>query len=526
MKGQEDKPAWWLDVMCPTVADMRALRKVLPLHPLTMEDILHQETREKVESFSSLGYYFIVFRALDETYFQYTSTDQLTPEEDLDPRKRPLPGSSSGRKGRVDIIEGVGGKEGVEGVGVGAVNIYLVVFPDGILSFHFEDISKHSDRVQGKLQQFGLSRSMSSHWIAYGLMDSIVDAFFPLIDFIEGETKEVDAFLSDPLSHGMTNVSSKVAPSGVGVIAGRRVYDENVIGIVVEPTDSCEPEKENGNEFKRATVFRSTTTSVLRGFSSVKLSTLFVRVLPVSWVRQAPSTEETIMLVDAAGFMIPTLEGHHPLSIPLGPGFREGDKAAAPAFDRLTLLKRIADARKLVTGLSRLLGTKADVVRGLRKRLKDEDEKEGRKMFGKGDQTNDIAIYFGDLFDHIVAMQKVLNFYDSILSHDHPAFIGVLRLSLTSAKAGTDTALVKLYIVTLTFLPINILTGMFSLNIEVPHNGSRDDHTKADGSPAGYHAFYGVLGGVVFVALTTWFLIWLIFKTSKKQVVRRGSPTR
>lgn len=27
---QEDTPAWWLDVMCPTVADMRELRKVSP----------------------------------------------------------------------------------------------------------------------------------------------------------------------------------------------------------------------------------------------------------------------------------------------------------------------------------------------------------------------------------------------------------------------------------------------------------------------------------------------------------------
>lgn len=56
-------------------------------------------------------------------------------------------------------------------------------------------------------------------------------------------------------------------------------------------------------------------------------------------------------------------------------------------------------------------------------------------------------------------MQKVLAFYDSILAHNHPSFIGVLRISLTSAKAGTDAAIVKLYIVTLTFLPINILTG-------------------------------------------------------------------
>ena len=116
-------------------------------------------------------------------------------------------------------------------------------------------------------------------------------------------------------------------------------------------------------------------------------------------------------------------------------------------------------------------------------------------------------------------MQKLLSFYDSILSHNHPAFIGVLRISLTSAKAGTDAAIVKLYIVTLTFLPINILTGLFSLNVQIPHS----TFVAPDGSPGGYHAFYGVLGGVTFVCLVTWLLIWLIFKTSRKQPKRGGA---
>lgn len=35
---------------------------------------------------------------------------------------------------KVEIIEDRPGKEGLEGVGVGAVNVYLVVFADGIIS--------------------------------------------------------------------------------------------------------------------------------------------------------------------------------------------------------------------------------------------------------------------------------------------------------------------------------------------------------------------------------------------------------
>lgn len=115
--------------------------KIFPLHPLTIEDILQQDTREKTEHFDTLGYRFIVFRALDERYFRYvepgsnpedsktsfaSSTDASTGHQD-GPVKARTPG-------RLEIVEGVGGKEGVEGVGVGAVNLYLVIYQDGIIS--------------------------------------------------------------------------------------------------------------------------------------------------------------------------------------------------------------------------------------------------------------------------------------------------------------------------------------------------------------------------------------------------------
>lgn len=58
-------------------------------------------------------------------------------------------------------------------------------------------------------------------------------------------------------------------------------------------------------------------------------------------------------------------------------------------------------------------------------------------------------------------MQQTLTFYEAILAHDHPAYLGILRLSLHSAKGGTDIALLRLYIVSLTILPMNILIGQY-----------------------------------------------------------------
>lgn len=56
-------------------------------------------------------------------------------------------------------------------------------------------------------------------------------------------------------------------------------------------------------------------------------------------------------------------------------------------------------------------------------------------------------------------MQQTLTYFDVVLSHDHPAYMNVLHLTLTSAKGGLSLQLVKLTIVTLTILPIQIMTG-------------------------------------------------------------------
>ena len=122
------------------------------MHPLSIEDILQQETREKVETFDRLGYQFVAFRALDESYFRYSevsSSPALSPQSSdasshtVDEKggsdgsvhdEKPVPSQKGAGRGKLDIVEGVGGKEGVEGVGVGAINLYFCIYEDGILS--------------------------------------------------------------------------------------------------------------------------------------------------------------------------------------------------------------------------------------------------------------------------------------------------------------------------------------------------------------------------------------------------------
>ena len=139
-------------------------------------------------------------------------------------------------------------------------------------------------------------------------------------------------------------------------------------------------------------------------------------------------------------------------------------------------------------------------------------------------------------------MQQTLNFFDTMLSHDHPAYLGILRLAYEAAKIGNDKAIVRLTIVTITFLPIMIFTGnlgiptlptrvnqlsitstgAFSLNVQVPHNGVAGTPLNPDGSTASYKAFGGVLAGLIaVVGLVMLYVYWAFRDARKKYEGRR-----
>lgn len=82
---------WWLDVLSPTDEEMRMLSKVggllsfsdcdltalqaFGIHPLTTEDILLEETREKIELFRN--YYLVCFRSFDQDPYSQTYLEPL-----------------------------------------------------------------------------------------------------------------------------------------------------------------------------------------------------------------------------------------------------------------------------------------------------------------------------------------------------------------------------------------------------------------------------------------------------------------
>ncbi|KAM0263387.1 hypothetical protein ACHAQJ_001243 [Trichoderma viride] len=142
----EDGGVWWLNVNNATKAEVYGLCKAFGVHPLTIEDIVTQEAREKIELFTS--YYFACFRSFN-------------------------------------VVDEPDGKE------YEPFNIYVIVFREGTLSFSFKP-NTHASEVRKRITALKDYVSLSSDWICYALIDNIVDSFAPVINQLELEADAIE----------------------------------------------------------------------------------------------------------------------------------------------------------------------------------------------------------------------------------------------------------------------------------------------------------------------------------------------
>ncbi|KAF4124170.1 magnesium transporter [Geosmithia morbida] len=323
-----DRPVWWLDVFCPTEAEMKVISKAFGIHPLTAEDIMLQEAREKVELFRN--YYFVNYRTFDQ---------DINSENYLEP-----------------------------------VNMYVVVFREGVLSFHFS-VTPHPANVRRRIRQLRDYLILSSDWISYAIIDDITDVFQPLIQNIE---EEVDA-----IDDAILRLHS---------VADRRLKAEKV-GPSVQHDDS-------------------TTVN------------------------------------DSAGDM--------------------------------DMLRRVGDCRKRVMSLYRLLGNKADVIKGFAKRCNERWEVAPR---------SEIGLYLGDIQDHIVTMTSNLGHYEKILARSHGNYLAQINIRMNERQEQTADVLGKLTVLGTIVLPMNIITGLWGMNVWVPGQEYEGDLVWFMGITAGLLLF-------------------------------------
>ncbi|CAG8546532.1 3415_t:CDS:2 [Paraglomus brasilianum] len=136
---------FWIDILSPTDSEMRALSKIFQIHPLTMEDICAQESREKCELFRN--YYFVCFR-----------TFEMRTQHDT----------------RLE-----------------AVSMYNIVMREGILTFHYRP-TPHSHNVRNRIKALKDFLTVTPDWINYAIIDDITDSFAPVILRVESEVDTID----------------------------------------------------------------------------------------------------------------------------------------------------------------------------------------------------------------------------------------------------------------------------------------------------------------------------------------------
>ncbi|KAJ5757016.1 uncharacterized protein N7511_007198 [Penicillium nucicola] len=146
-----------------------------------------------------------------------------------------------------------------------------------------------------------------------------------------------------------------------------------------------------------------------------------------------------------------------------------------------SFLPRIGGLRKKVMSLMRLLGGKADVIRGFSKRCNEQYSVTPR---------GDIGLYLGDIQDHVVTMMSNLSHFEKMLSRSHTNYLAQLNVTNLVLGNHVNKVLSKVTLIATILVPMNLICGLFGMNVEVP--GMHHE---------GLEWFFGILGimGVIVV---------------------------
>ncbi|KAL8902674.1 MAG: hypothetical protein Q9207_004477 [Kuettlingeria erythrocarpa] len=146
----------------------------------------------------------------------------------------------------------------------------------------------------------------------------------------------------------------------------------------------------------------------------------------------------------------------------------------ARSDDFSSLLRQIGQCRQKVNSLMRLLGGKADVIKGFSKRCNDQYSITPR---------SEIGLYLSDIQDHVVTMRSNLDHFDQMLNRSHTNHLAQLSVDTIVQGNHANEVLQKITLLATILVPLNLICGLFGMNVNVPGK-------NADG--LGW--FFGILG--------------------------------
>lgn len=147
--------------------------------------------------------------------------------------------------------------------------------------------------------------------------------------------------------------------------------------------------------------------------------------------------------------------------------------------DSRAILHAIGDSRKRIMQLLRLLGGKADVIKGFAKRCN-----ESYSVAPRGD----VGLYLSDIQDHVVTMMSNLSHFEKMLSRAHGNYLAQISVDQVMQGNKSNETLQKVTVIATILVPLNLITGLFGMNVHVP---GQDTDSLA--------WWFGILGTIFFI---------------------------
>ncbi|OUM53701.1 hypothetical protein BVG19_g3008 [[Candida] boidinii] len=402
-----DYEPFWLDVLNPTEEEMKVISKAFGIHPLTTEDIFLGEAREKVELFKD--YYFVCFTSFDV----------------VQERKR---------KALEKAMNSANGQDQDENSPTTMKKLMKSIFGNSSSNqsskskenLKHTDISITSKRSKKKKHRGDELEPLNMYIIVF--RDAVITFHFkptPHPINVRRRARLLSDYLnvnSDWICYALIDdITDAYGPLIESIETEVNAIEDAILVMQSGETSDSESDEESDEEEEDDPIWiklkRRSSGAMMDGDkrSMLSLST-----------RSSSSTMNTRVLSWK----------------------RKGD-----------MLRRIGECRKRVMSLLRLLGFKADVIKGFAKRCNELWESSPR---------SEIGMYLGDIQDHLVTMVQSLNHYEKLLARAHSNYLAQINIDMTKVNNDMNDVLGKITILGTIVLPLNIVTGLWGMNCLVP----------------------------------------------------------
>ena len=422
--GQE---TWWLDCTCPTDAEMKMLAKAFGIHPLTAEDIRMQETREKVELFKS--YYFVCFHTFEP---DKESEDYLEP-----------------------------------------INVYIVVFRDGILTFHFSPIS-HPANVRRRVRQLRDYVDVTADWLCYAMIDDITDGFAPVIHGIEYEADAIEDAVFVARDTDFSNMLQRIGESRRKVMTLMRLLSGKA-DVIKMFAKRCQDELALGYQ-KQLRQQQQQQHQYQQQYQP-----------QYPYVAPQPTTASTTTNAGADATF-----GPGPTPVGIGASFTSSTSPTPGA-------QQPHQPQQAYTGAAVPPPPPPFIQPSPFQTNWTQNNSDNARP------RADIALYLGDIQDHIITMFQNLLAYEKIFSRSHSNYLAQLQVESFNSNNKISEMFSKVTIIGTMLVPLNLVTGMFGMNVRVP------------GEQGSIAWFFGILGVLIVVIIVSIFLAnWWLKRMNRK----------